>query len=107
MSMTSSVGRDERTVAVENAGHRWAYTFVSFALLIDVAYRGVFRHEAAWDLLALVFVGGTVITIHQIRQKVWARGHTRGAVLTGLLGAVIAVIVAVAAMVWVRAVNGG
>ncbi len=102
MSMTSSVGHDERTVAVENAGHRWAYTFVSFALLIDVVCRGVFRHEAAWDLLALVFVGGAVITIHQIHQKVWTRGHTRAVVLTGLLGAVIAAIVAVAIMVWFR-----
>lgn len=102
MSMTPSVERDERTVAVENASHRWAYTFVSFGLLIDVVCRGVFRHEAAWDLLALVFVGGAVITIHQIRQKIWTRGHTRGAALTVLLSAVIGVIVTVAILVWFR-----
>ncbi len=88
MSMTPLVERDERTVAVENASYRWAYTFVSFALLIDVAYRGVFRHEAAWDLLALAFVGGAVITINQICQKVWTRRWTIVAVLAGLGGAV-------------------
>ena len=92
MSMTPSVERDERTVAVENASYRWAYTFVSFALLIDVVCRGVFRREAAWDLLVLVIVGGAVCTIHQIRQKIWTRSQTRIAVLFGLLGAVFGVV---------------
>ena len=88
MSMTPSVERDERTVAVENTGYGWAYGFLSFALLIDVVCRGVFRHEAAWDLLALVIVAGAVSTIHSIRRKIWTRGHTRAAVLTVLLAAV-------------------
>ncbi len=88
MSMTPSVDRDERTVAVENAGYRWAYLFLYFALLIDVAYRAVFRHEAVGDLLALLIVGGTACMIHQIRQKVWTRFQTRVAVLFGILGAV-------------------
>ena len=100
MSMTPSVNRDERTVAVENASYRWAYTFVSFALLIDVVYRGMFRHEAAWDLLALVIVGGGVCTIHQARQKIWTRRWARDAALVALFGAVIAAIVAAATMVW-------
>ncbi len=102
MSMTPSVERDERTVAVENASHRWAYTFVSFALLIDVVYRGVFRHEAAWDLLALAFVGGAICTIHQIRQKIWTRRWARDAALVVLFSAVIGVIVTVAITVWFR-----
>ena len=102
MSMTPSVERDERTVAVENAGYGSAYGFLSFALLIDMVYRRVFRHEDAWDLMALVIVGGAVCMIHRIRQKIWTRRQTRAVVLTGLLGAVIAAIVAVAIMVWFR-----
>ena len=102
MSMTPSVERDERTVAVENASYRWAYTFVSFALLIDVVCRGVFRREAAWDLLVLVIVGGAVCTIHQIRQKIWTRRWARDATLVALFGAVIAAIVVAAIMVWFR-----
>ena len=81
MSTTPLVERDERTVSVENAGYRWAYTFISFALLIDVMYRGLFRHEAAWDLMALVIVGGAVCTIYQARQKALPHGWAK----TGML----------------------
>ena len=58
MNTQQNVGRDERTVAVENASFKWAYIFVAFALLIDGAYRGAVRHEAAWDLLALAILPG-------------------------------------------------
>lgn len=47
MSTQQYVRRDERKVAVENASYRWACGFVSFALLIDVMYRGMVRSEAA------------------------------------------------------------
>lgn len=93
MSTNPSVGCDERTVAVENAGYRWAYTFVSFALLIDVGYRAMFRHEAAWDLMALLIVGGAVCFVHQVRQKTLGPGWRRQAVLIACLGAVIGLIV--------------
>ena len=54
------VDHDERTVAVENAGYRWAYLFTSFGLLAIVAFRGFIKREASWDLLALVILGGLV-----------------------------------------------
>jgi len=54
------VERDERTTAVENAGYKWAYLFVSFGLLAIVAVRGRMNGEASWDLLALVVLGGVV-----------------------------------------------
>ena len=73
MSTHQSVARDERTTAVENASYKWAYTFVSFALLIDVMYRGAVRNEAAWDLMALVVVGGAICAMYQVRQKTLAR----------------------------------
>jgi len=72
MSAHQSVQRDERTVAVENASYRWACAFVTFALLIDGAYRGLVHNEAAWDLLALAIVPGIVCTIYQARQKTLA-----------------------------------
>jgi hypothetical protein len=97
MSTTPSVHRDERTVAVENAGYRWAYLLVSFALLVDVGYRGVVRHEAAWDLLALVILGGVVCAVHQARQKALPDGSTWMpkaaliALVAGAVGAAVAV----------------
>jgi hypothetical protein len=69
MSAHQSVERDERRVAVENASYKWAYTFIIFALLIDVMYRGAVRDEAAWDLMALIGVGGIVSMMYQARQK--------------------------------------
>ena len=92
--------RDERTVAVENTSYKWAYTLLTFALLIDVGYRAAVRHEAAWDLMALVIVGGIFCTIYQARQKIWTRRWVRDAVLVacvaGVVGAVIAVVLAMA-----------
>ena len=69
MDNKQRVTRDERTEAVENVGLRWGTTFVLFALLFDVCIRGVFFHEAAWDLLFLAAVPGFCILINHARQK--------------------------------------
>jgi hypothetical protein len=94
MSTTSTVERDERTVAVENASYRWAYMLLSYALLLDVIYRSLFRNEGAWDLMALVVGGGAVCTIYQARQKVLSRGWAMKAVLGACIAAVIAAVLA-------------
>jgi hypothetical protein len=96
MSTTQVVERDERTVAVENASYRWAYLLLCYALLMDVIYRSLVRHEAAWDLLALVIVGGVVCTVYQARQKVLAHGWVMKAVLVACLAGVIAAVLAMA-----------
>lgn len=85
------VDRDERTVAVENAGYRWSYLVLSFGLLALTAYRSFVRGEAAWDLLALVVVGGGIHAAYQ-----WSRGvlYRRWIVVT-LATAVVAGVVAV------------
>ena len=94
MSTPQVVERDERTVAVENASYRWAYGVLTFALLVDVMYRSLVRHEAAWDLMALVVVGGVVCTLYQARQKILAHGWVMKVVLvacvTGVLAAILA-----------------
>ena len=65
MSALEMVDRDERTLAVANAGYRLAYGVLTYALLVDVVVRGLVLREAAWDLLALVVVGGIICTVHQ------------------------------------------
>jgi hypothetical protein len=45
MSTPQTVERDERTVAVENASYRWAYSLLTYALLVDVMYRSLVRRQ--------------------------------------------------------------
>jgi len=96
MSTHQAVERDERTLAVENASYVWAYTLLTYGLLIDVAYRGLFRNEAAWDLMVLVIGGGAVCTIYQVHHKTFARGWLIKATLVACVVAVIAFVVAFA-----------
>ena len=101
MSTTPLVVRDERTVAVENAGYKWAFIFLAFALFIDILYRCIVRHEAVWDLIALVFVASVVGTVYQIRQKTLPHGWIKTGTLIALLAAVVGVI-AMAIVLWLR-----
>ena len=94
MSHRQAVERDERTVAVENASYRWAFLVFTYGLLVDVMYRGLVRHEAAWDLLALVVVGGGICTAYQASQKTLAHGWVVKVVLLGCVAAVFAAILA-------------
>jgi hypothetical protein len=95
MSTTECVERDERTVAIENASYRWAYLLLTYALLVDVMYRSLVRHESAWDLMALVIVGGAVCTVYQARQKILAHGWMMKTLLAVCIAVVIAAILAV------------
>jgi hypothetical protein len=94
MSNTPSVQRDERTVAVENAGYRWAYLFLSFGLLVLVAFRSFVNHESPWDLLLLVVLGGGVGTAyqgwHRVLSKHWAVACLLAVAIAAVVGAVIA-----------------
>jgi hypothetical protein len=94
MSTPKVVERDERTVSVENASYRWAFLVFTYGLLLDVAYRGLVQHEAAWDLLALVVVGGGICTAYQGRQKTLAHGWVVKAGLGAVIAAVVAVVLA-------------
>jgi undecaprenyl pyrophosphate phosphatase UppP len=73
MTAQQHVEIDERAVAVANASYRWGFTFIIFALLLDVMYRGAVRKEAAWDLLALVIAGSGICTAYQVRKKILGR----------------------------------
>ena len=97
MNTTPLVQRDERTVAFENAGYRWAYLVLSFGLLMLVAYRSFARHEHPWDLLGLVVVGGAVGTVYQGYHRVLSRHW----LILSLVALIIALTVA-SAMAFLR-----
>jgi hypothetical protein len=88
--------RDERTVATENASYRWAYLALSFGLLVSTAYRGFVRNESAWDLFALVILGGAVTTFYQGSRRVlsrrWAVASAAAVLLALVLGVVLVLI---------------
>jgi hypothetical protein len=92
-----SILSDERTVAVENASYRWAYLVLSFGLLASVAWRGFVRHETAWDLLALVVVGGVVATAYQGTRRVLSRRWALAAVAAAVVAVVAAALLAAGA----------
>ena len=89
------VHRDERTVIVENASFRWAYLVVSFGLLGLTAYRSLVWHESAWDLMALVVIGGVVPAAYQGYNHVLTSRFAAFSFVAALVAAVTAV-----AIVW-------
>jgi len=94
---TARVERDERTTAIENAGYRWSYLFLSFGLLAVIAYRSFAHGQSSWDLFALVILGGGVNTVYQGIHRVLYR---RWAVLS-FVALIVAVLVG-AGMVLLR-----
>ena len=92
MSIHQSVKADERTVAVVHASNTWGLNFITFALLMDIMYRGVVFHEAAWDLFALLGVSGAISAVYLARHKVL--GQLSGWKVA-ILGAVAALVSAV------------
>jgi len=84
------VERDERTVAVENAGYRWSYLVLSFGLLAITVYRSLMRGEATWDLLALVMIGGVVNAVYQVSHRTLYPRWMLTLALTVVLAALIA-----------------
>ena len=96
MTVMSGVVRDERTVVVEAASYRFAYIFITYALLLDVMYRSFVRQEASWDLLAIVIVGGAISAFYQWRHKILTGYSLKVAVVTfgsaGIVAALIALV---------------
>ena len=93
----SDVHRDERTLHVENASYRWAFHVFAYGLLLIVAYRSYVAKEAAWDLLALVVVGGTVASVYQWTHDILTKRSAATAVVGIVLAALLAMI-----LVWLR-----
>lgn len=76
------VKKDEREVFIENVSYKFGYNFVTFALLLDVVYRGLRFNEAPWDLLAIIIISGVVMTVYQYKQKILGKSWIRNVALT-------------------------
>ena len=85
------VERDERTLAVENASYRWSYHALSFGVLGIVAFRAFARGESAWDLLALVVLGGVMNAAYQGAHRALSGRWMRLAFAALALATVLAV----------------
>ena len=84
--------RDERTIAVENQSYRLAYQVIAYGLLAIVAYRGYFRQETNWDLMALVVLSSVIATLYQSKQKIFTRRVIWVMFVSGVVSAVLAVV---------------
>jgi hypothetical protein len=91
---TASVQRDERTTVIENTSYRWAYLFLSFGLLLIVAYRSFVHQESSWDLLGLVVLGGLVSTAYQALHRVLNRQWVVITLVTILAAGLVAAVTA-------------
>jgi hypothetical protein len=58
------VEKDERTTFIEYISYKIGYILITFALLLDVAYRSFMLNEAPWDLLALIIVSGLIMSLY-------------------------------------------
>ena len=89
----TSMERDERTTAIQNAGFRWSYLLLSFGLLAIVAFRSFTRGQASWDLLVLVVLGGAVHAAymgwHHVLLKRWMVMSAVTMIAAALLAAVM------------------
>lgn len=67
--MMRFVERDERERGVDLAADRLAYLFLSYGLLLIVAYRAFAQGQASWDLLALVVASGLVSLAYRVGSR--------------------------------------
>lgn len=99
MNTHQGVKADERTAAVAYKANTWGLNFLTFALLMDVVYRGMFLDEAAWDLLALVFVSGAISMVYMARHKVLGQVFSwKMMIIATVVALVVAVVSAILAM---------
>lgn len=91
----TEIDRDERTVAVENAGYRFAYLVLTFGMLAAVAYRAFAWGQASWDLLALVIAGGAITVGYQGAHQALTPRVLRAGAISAIVGAVVAAAITV------------
>ena len=94
--MRSLLVRDERERAVDRAGDRLAYLFVSYGLLLIVAYRAFVDGQPSWELLALVVAGGIVGGAYRIVRRTATREALIVVGITILAAAAVALLVVLA-----------
>jgi len=91
--MRALLPRDEREQSVDLAADRLSFLVVSYGALVIAAYRSFVLHEAAWDLLGLVVVGGAAGLLYRLRGGVVSRPWTAVLAATVALAAVAAALI--------------
>jgi hypothetical protein len=89
------VPRDEREARIDAAADRLSYVVLSFGILAVVAYRGLVLHEAAWELLALVVLGGAAGTAVRARRRVISTRLLAALAGSAVVGFVVAVLIVI------------
>lgn len=89
--MTDLHMRDERELAVHLAADRLAYLAISIGLLVLAFIRAI-RGESAWDLLALVVLGGLISVAYRIRHRAVDRRSGVLLMVSAVLAAAVAAI---------------
>jgi hypothetical protein len=92
--MKALISRDEREQSVDLAADRLSFLVVAYGALIVAAYRSFVLHEDAWDLLALVVVGGAAGLLYRVRSGVVTRPWTWVIVGTVVAAAAAAALIA-------------
>lgn len=93
--MMRFVERDERERGADLAADRLAYLFLSYGLLLIVAWRAFTHGEASWDLLALVVLGGFVSLAYRVGSRAITGRWVGVVVATVVIGLVAAALLAV------------
>ncbi|HSL77598.1 MAG TPA: hypothetical protein VK867_11675 [Candidatus Limnocylindrales bacterium] len=87
--------RDEREVAIDQAGDRLAYLVISYGVLVVVAWRSFVEGVATFELLALVVLSGAVGAAYRARHRAFTRDSAIVLGVTILGALVVAVLIAV------------
>ena len=89
--MTRLLPRDERESAIDLAADRLAVIVLSFGILVIVAWRSSFDHEASWDLLGLLVLSGVAGTGYRFSKRAGSGRLVSVMAVAAAVGAVVAI----------------
>lgn len=93
MKINTKNVKDERATFVQNVSCKIGYNFITFTLLLDIIYRGLVFHEAAWDLLGIIIISGFAMTIYQYKQKILDKKWIKTLALSSLVAFTVTLVV--------------
>lgn len=84
------VEKDERTTSIENASYKIGFHFMTYALFIDVIYRGLRFHEGSFDLILIVLLSLLPTIVYQYKKKIFPKNMIRNIALMSVIIAIFA-----------------
>ena len=85
--------RDERTLAIENAGHRLAYMVLIVGTLLAVAYRTYVSGQPSHDLLVLAVASGLINFGYRAARRTFTPRVQRASAIAATIGVMAALVV--------------